>query len=334
MSRKLASIQRILNLSPIEGAEFIEKATVLGWHCVVKKGDFQAGDLVVYFEIDSILPPKPEFEFFNGKYSKVKTIKLRGQVSQGLVMPVSQVPDLVGMELEEGMDLTDLIGVVKFEPVVPAELAGVARGPFPHFLPKTDETRVQTLQGLLTKYKGTMCYVAEKIDGSSATYYYRMGEFGSCSRNLDLLETETNTFWTVARALDLEGKMKGLGKNICFQGELYGSSIQKNKYQVRGQALVFFNVFDIDAYRFYDFEEFERLMKELGLPMVPIVDRAFVLVDDIDALVEMSKGQSGLNKQIHREGIVIRPLKEKNDAELGRVSFKAINPNFLLKYEE
>jgi RNA ligase (TIGR02306 family) len=241
----------------------------------------------------------------------------------------------------EGQDVTEAIGVVKYEPPVPACLSGVMKGKFPSFIPKTDETRVQVLQKLLDKYEGTNCYITEKIDGSSVTYYLKDGEFGVCSRNMELLESEENTFWKMARQLDIENKLRNYGKNIAIQGELFGEKIQDNKLKIKGHRVLFFNAFDIDRFEYFNFEQFTLLMANLGLDNVPILDFNYKLSNNIDRIIEMSKIKSTLNKDVWAEGIVIRPHKERIDLMLsnenfnnGRVSFKAINPEFLIKYGE
>lgn len=329
--RKLASIQRIKNLEPIPNADAIEKATVLGWQLVVRKGEFQVGDLCVYIEIDSVMPDRPEFDFLRARSNRVKTIRLRGQVSQGVCFPLSILPE--GTPIEEDRDVTEILGITKYEPPIPAQLAGTMKGKFPSFVPKTDETRVQVLEDLLQKYEGEPCFITEKLDGSSVTYFYKDGNFGVCSRNMELHESEENSFWKVARELDIENKLKSLGYNVAIQGELIGEGIQKNKYGLRGQTVYFFNVFEVDKYAYMSFADFKRTLKQLKLPIVPILNDHFKLVADVPALVELSIGKSQLRAKTQREGIVIRPLEEKIDAN-GRVSFKAINPKFLLKFED
>lgn len=329
--RKLASIQKIRNLAPIEGADLIETATVLGWQLVVKKGEFRVGDFCVYCEIDSILPDKPEFEFLKPRSLRIKTIRLRGQVSQGICFPLSVLPE--GTLVEEDADVTEIMGVVKWELPVPAALAGVVKGSFPAFMPKTDETRVQVLQHLLDALAGEPCYIAEKVDGSSVTYYLRDGEFGVCSRNLELHEDENNTLWKTARTLGVEEKLRSLGKNTALQGEIIGEGVNGNKLRLRGQTLRFFNLFDIDRYAYLDFAELQGTLERLELPMVPVVNTQFPLISDIPALVALATRRSVITPEVWAEGVVIRPLKEQ--LFLGeRVSFKVINPEFLLKFEE
>jgi len=342
--RNLASIQVISSLNSIEGADAIEVAKVLGWNVVVKKGEFKIGDYCVYCEIDSLLPEKTEFEFLKPRAYRIRTIRLKGQVSQGICFPLSILPNEVvastGYSDLLGMDVTEVLGIVKYEPPIPANLGGTVKGNFPSWLVKSDETRIQVLQPLLDKYKGTLCYIAEKLDGSSATFYIKDGVFGVCSRNLDLTETEGNTFWKVAREMDIENKLRSLGMNCAIQGELIGEGVQKNKYKLKGQQVHFFNFFDIDKFEYAGYEAFTDIIMKLGLIIVPLISDNYVLENDIDALVKMSIGKSVMNPDVWREGIVIRPLNETIEDRVARgllknnrVSFKAINPEFLLKYE-
>jgi RNA ligase (TIGR02306 family) len=335
--RKLASIQKIKALDPIEGADAIERATVLGWQLVVKKGEFKVGDLVVYCEIDSLMPDRPEFEFLKPRGMRVRTIRLRGQVSQGICFPLSILPP--DFQLTEDADCTEVLGIEKYEPPIPACLSGIMKGRFPSFIPKTDETRVQVLQKILDKYKGEKCYVTEKVDGSSGTFYLNNGEFGVCSRNMELVEDDTNSFWKLARLMDIENKLRSLGTNFAIQGELIGEGIQDNKLKLRGQIILFFNAFDIDRFEYLQYERFVELFQKLQLPTVPILRADYELSSQIEEIIEMATIKSSIRPEVWAEGIVIRPLNEKIDLLLsnenfnnGRVSFKAINPEFLLKY--
>lgn len=230
--RKLASIQRIKALDPIPNADAIERATVLGWQLVVKKGEFQVGDLCVYCEIDSLMPDRPAFEFLRPRGMRIRTVRLRGQISQGICFPLEILPAHVA--IEEDTDVTEALAIEKYEPPMPASLAGVAKGPFPGFIPKTDETRVQVLQERLDAFAGKPCYIAEKLDGTSVTFYLKDGEFGVCSRNLNLLDTPDNTLWKLARQYQIEDKLRALGSNFALQGEAVGEGIQSNKYQLKG----------------------------------------------------------------------------------------------------
>jgi RNA ligase (TIGR02306 family) len=332
MERKLASIQVIRDILPIEGADAIELAIINNWQVVVAKNvGHQIGDHVVYCEIDSFLPIQEEFEFLRkSSYKKMadregfrlKTIKLRGQVSQGLILPMSVFGDF-GWTAYEGLDVTERLGIVKYEPPIPAELAGKVKGNFPSFIPKTDEERIQNLTKEYEGWKDRFFYVTEKLDGSSATYYFRDGEFGVCSRNLDLEETEGNTFWKIARQLKLEEWLGTHEINYAIQGELIGEGIQGNPYKIKGQTVRFFNAFNIDKYEYLGLEEFESLISSMGLETVPVLDRAFVLPNTIEELLKYAETKSELNSQFDREGVVIRSIDRK-------ISFKVISNKFLL----
>jgi RNA ligase (TIGR02306 family) len=341
MERKLASVRVINDIQKIPEADMIELAIVDGWKVVVAKNvGHKIGDMVIYCEIDSFLPIKEEFEFLRkSSYKKMgdqegfrlKTIKLRGQVSQGLILPISVLnpPDTnIYVTPFEGLDVTEMLNIVKYEPPIPAELAGKVKGLFPSFIRKTDEERVQNLASEYELYKtqnkdGIKFYVTEKLDGSSATFYFKDGVFGVCSRNLELLETEGNTFWKVARELMLEEKLGTLDNNICLQGELIGEGIQGNPYKIKGQTVRFFNAFNIDTQDYLGLTEFITLVNGMKLETVPVLDTNFTLPETIEEMLKVAEDKSILNPSFDREGIVIRSVDRT-------ISFKAISNKFLL----
>jgi RNA ligase (TIGR02306 family) len=335
MERKLATVKRITDLRPIENADMIELASIGGWNVVVAKNvGHKVGDLVIYCEIDSFLPVREEFEFLRkSSYKKMgdqegfrlKTIRLRGQVSQGLILPMSVFGDF-GWTAYEGLDVTERLGIVKYEPPIPAELAGKVKGGLPSFIPKTDEERVQNLT---SEYDGWrfqskhQFYVTEKLDGSSATFYFKDGVFGVCSRNLELLETEGNTFWKVARQLKLEEWLGTHETNYSIQGELIGESVQGNPYKIKGQTVRFYNAFNIDTQEYLGFPDFIKLIDSMGLETVPVLDINFMLPDTVEELLKYADAKSALNPNFDREGVVIRSLDRT-------ISFKVISNKFLL----
>lgn len=338
----------------------------MGWSIVTRKGEFSEGSLCVFCEIDSILPEKPEFEFLRKNHFRIKTARLRGQISQGIAFPLNIIADKLKegiYDVEIGQDVTELLGVTQWQPKIPACLAGTVKGKFPSFLPKTDESRIQILVDVLKRFIGTKCYFSEKIDGSSCSVFLNTcptcgssgsveitGEvckeckgtgkvFGVCSRNLELYETEGNAFWKVVRELKIEEKLRSLNRNICLQGELCGNGIQNNNLGIIGTKILFFNVFDIDRYLYLDFKDFVAFYKDIDVETVPILCTDFTLINDVEELVKLATAKSVINKDIWREGIVIRPLKEivdlgmSNSFNNGRLSFKVINTEYLLKYE-
>jgi RNA ligase (TIGR02306 family) len=351
--RKLASLQVIESMEPIPGADAIAKAKILGWAVVVKKSEFQVGDRVVYCEIDSLLPERPEFEFLRASSFKpaidqgevfqrpagfrIKTVRLRGQVSEGICFPLSILPP--GTDTALGSDVTEILGILKFEAPPPVGMAGRVKGGFPGFISKTDETRVQLLEECLAKYQGMKFVVTEKLDGTSFTAYLREGEFGICSRNLELDASDLTSFYgLIASQLKLEDKLRQFrekhGFDIALQGEIIGLGVQGNKYKRPGKELHIFSVLNLSTARLLDHTDQLSAIEELGLTGVPVLE-TITLKHTIPELVAYSEGMSRLNPDTHREGIVLRPESEVYDEFLGgRLSFKVINPKFLLKYDE
>jgi len=345
MERKLATIAKILDIQPIPNADAIEVATIRGWKVVVKRGDFRAGDMCVYCEIDSLMPRRPEFEFLAPRGYRIKTVKLRGQVSQGIAFPLTILPEPTGMgEGTEGWDVTDLIGVIKYEPPIPAQLAGLVKGLFPGFIPKTDEERVQNIPWVLEKYCNVDFYATEKLNGTSITCYLKNGEFGVCSRNLELKETADNTIWQTVRKLKVEEEMRGATAeisahwNYALQGELVGVGISGNQYQYKmnDRTIMFYNAYDIDNGEYFNLEEFSTMFEFMNLSMVPMVSRKFSLPCSMDTMLALADGRSYINPNVNREGIVVRSIVEHHEPDIpnGRLSFKVISNQHLLKEKE
>jgi RNA ligase (TIGR02306 family) len=334
--RKLASVVKIVDIQPIKDADAIVVAKVKGWNVVVKKGEFNVGDLAVYYEIDSFLPVRPQFEFLRKSSFKrmgssegfrLKTIKLRGQLSQGLLTPI---PDGI-IDPKEGDDLTESLDIVKYEPPIPAQLAGKIKGTFPSFIPKTDETRIQNFEsdiGFLPV--GERVYVTEKLDGTSFTCYFNNGVFGVCGRNWELTETADNSLWRMANMLELKEKLTKLGKNIALQGELIGAGINGNLYGLSDHKLFFFTGYDIDKSRRMFYDELEWLLFRLEVPMVPVLEKyGYTLPNEnlVDSMLQYAEGKSVLNMGVDREGVVVRGLERE-------FSFKAISNTYLLGNKE
>jgi RNA ligase (TIGR02306 family) len=331
MERKLVSIQVVDEIAPIDGADNIMQARVMGWTVVVKKGEFTPGDRCVFFEIDSVLPDGPAWaEFMRPRGFRVRTLKLRGVLSQGLALPVA----ILGGEVPEmGIDLRDRLGVTKHEPVLPD--AREIAGGFPTRVPKTDEIRLQSALGVLEEIRGREFYISTKCDGASATYVRDGDGFVACSRNWALARGE-NHVWRLAAQYELETR---LPPDVAIQGEVCGPGIQKNRLGLPGLELFVFSVYDLRAAKFLDYEPFVAFCAEHGLRTVPIerVVRgadAAAYAHSLDGWLEAARGVYAGTKQ-RKEGIVVRPLVESPSAVLGsRMSFKVINNDFLLKDED
>jgi len=344
--RLLATRRKIEDIQPIKGADMIERVTIDGWHCVSKKGEFAVNDDCIYFEIDSFLPASDgRFEFlmkhtrtFEGNLGhRLRTVKLRKQVSQGLAMPVGTFPELIGVSNED--DMASLIGVVKYEPPVPACIAGEVAGGFPSFIPKTDEERAQNIvDEIFIEHKDAMYEVSIKLDGTSMTAFLNEDEVGVCMRNYQLKINENNSHNTLVKiaTAGLLDRLREIGRNIAVQGEVMGEGIQKNRESLKGHHFYIFNIYDIDAKRYLTPVErvnfFNEHLDDLRkVNHVPILINNVKLsdmihegkpVNNIDSLISMADGDS-LNAKT-REGLVWKRID-------GRFSFKVISNQFLLK---
>ena len=342
--RKLASIAEITYIKPIEGADAIECAIVDGgWPVVVKKGEYKVGDIAIYLEIDSWVPHElapflskgQEPREYNGvKGERLRTVKLRGQVSQGLLLPIE-----LTFWRDIGTDLTESLGIQKWEPPIPAQLQGTMKGNFPHFIPKTDQERCQNLRKeIFETHKDEIYEVTVKLDGSSTTIYVKDGEVGVCSRNIDLIETEGNSFWKAAREQNLIEPLlelcKEKGEEYAIQGELIGEGIQGNPEKIKGQRFYLFDIYSITCGEYFNANVRYSILdtlKMLGADIehVPIVDvdvRVAQAYDTIDDLLEFAEGPS-LNPQTKREGLVFKSWESD-------FTFKAIANSYLLKHKD
>lgn len=335
MERKLVSIQTVDAIAPIEGADNIQQARVMGWTVVIKKGEFAAGDPCVFFEIDSVLPAGPAWsEFLRARGHRVRTLRLRGVLSQGLALPVSILGD-VDLAALRDHDLRERLGVTKYEPALPD--AKEIAGPFPARVPKTDEIRLQSALGVLDELAGQDFYVTTKLDGTSATFVRDADSgFTACTRNWALGRGE-NHVWRLADRHALEEK---LPVDFAIQGEVCGPGIQKNRLGLPAVELFVFSVYDLRGARFLPHAEFVAFCAERGLRTVPVErvvqgDEARAFAHSLDYWLEAARGSYPGTKS-RKEGIVVRPLVEQRSETLGgsRLSFKVINNDFLLKDED
>jgi RNA ligase (TIGR02306 family) len=261
---------------------------------------------------------------------RLKTIKLRGQISQGLALHAEAFRSLgyfKAVTKVEGDDVSEELGIVKWEPAISAQLAGKVKGNFPGFLRKTDEERVQNLVNELESFQAHKFYVTEKLDGTSATFYNKDGVFGVCSRNLDLTETEGNTHWQIAKRYHLD---EILPDNYCIQGEIVGEGIQGNPLKLKGQDLYVFNVYRIDIGEYVGLEKMEEVCNTLGIKMVPVISRDFNPILDITYLLRVATNKSILCDTAMREGLVYRQMT----GGVQPISFKVISNEYLLKHDQ
>jgi RNA ligase (TIGR02306 family) len=344
--RKLASIQKVIAVEPIDGADNIEKVRINGWWVVVQKAEnYSVGERVVYFEIDTFLPEKGENtpwqylidkrpKTYNGVVGHVlRTVKLRGVFSQGFVMKLSTTG--LSDDLGVGDDVTEILGVSKYEPPVPAQIAGMAKGLFPSFIKKTDQERIQNLIGdssFADDYDGWQYQVTEKLDGTSATFAIREGEIFVCSRNLSLKETEDNVHWMIFNRDNLKDVLIDLSEtygDIALQGEILGGKIQGNVFKINPPQFFLFDMFLINEGCYAPPHVIHYINETYGVKTVPILDHEVTLTlskDNLDEFILSADGVSTLGNS-PREGLVYKRID-------GRKSFKVISNKWLGKQKE
>ena len=370
--RALARVVLIDSLHPIDGADRIELAMVGGWQVVVQKGLYVPGSKAVYFEVDSLLPlDRPCFESLGGissklkftiddkPYARIKTMKLRKQLSQGFCVPLSDAG--VGTDVAIDTDVTKLLGVIKYEAAGEKALNGTPGNPksgttalgFPKFVPKTDQTRVQniTVQFAQARDKGELFEKSFKLDGSSLTAFIKDETIGVASRNVGFrVHDETIPFFTAVKKF-LQGKgwkrtikaddnaftqmaeKAGLltalvndGRNIAIQGEMVGPSIQKNFEGVAENEFYCYDIYLIDEQAYMLPKERQEFCAEHGIKHVPLPSsHAVTLPVDVATAIADADGPSGL-KGKYREGFVYKSMDRD-------FSFKVISNAYLLKEE-
>lgn len=345
--RKMATIRRIDSILPIKGADAIEVAKVGGWKVVVKKGEFNAGDLAVYFELDSWIPTAiapfltkvGHFpSVFGGvEGERLRTVKLRGQLSQGLLLPFTAVMAIMigagpGARFDDytDMDVSDLLGIAKYEAPINAQLAGMAAGAFPSWGRKTDAERIQNLPAAFEEFKKLDFEVTVKLDGSSMSAGISVDDvYVVCSRNLSLKTDQVgNSFVDMAAKCDLERKLRSLNRPLLISGELMGPGIQQNQEKLTTPQFFVFNIWDPIAYAYIPAAERIAICTALGIQHAPVLHTTVTLsalnISTIDDMLKYADGPSLTN--VPREGLVFKSTD-------GTVMFKAISNKWLLKNE-
>lgn len=332
---KNASIQKIIDISLHPNADSLEIASVLGWKCIVRKGEFKKDDYVVFVSIDSLVPDADWSKFLNG-HNKIRTIKLRGEISQGLILPVSILPDSI--TLEEGLDVSEPLGILHYEKSIHSLLSGGAKGNFPsHLVSKTDEVLIQNYPKLLNEIAGLPTVITSKYDGTSATYIWNDGTFMVCSRNTEKKLDSDNVYTMIANKYNLASRMEKLNRNLAIQGEIIGPGIQGNKVGLDEVDIRVFQIFDLDKRQFLPLEEMITTCTNLSTLLIAEILEIKEKFDyTLEELIEKAKGSyTETGDKYPREGIVVRPLMPTYSPTINRnLSFKVINVEYALKYKE
>lgn len=313
----LVFVGKIIDLQPIEGADFIVSATVVcgeggKWKGVCKKVDFEVGTKCIVYLPDSLIPPTEDMKFMESSGWRVKMRRFKGAPSEVLIMPMP------GWDMEVGVDCTLSMGVTKYHKPIPAHLQGVALGDFPSFIPKTDELNFQRHPELVDQLVGKPWYMTEKADGSSTTAYKWNGTFGICSRNLELVRNPDNGYWKVAEKYKVE---ELLPEGLAIQWETCGPGIQSNPMGLSEIDGFMFSAYNISERRYLTFNELRKLSLEIKFPMVRLIEWGNRFIPD--GVEGRGEGVYGNGKQ--REGVVIRSQENYGHAP---ISFKVINLGF------
>ena len=346
--RKLASIQRVYAVEPIEGADRIEMAKVLGWQCVVNKGSFAPMDLGVYFEIDSFLPIRPEFEFLRGtsyrssdlmgEGFKLRSMKFRGQISQGLLLPLATFQEIPS-NVQVGQDVSELLGVRKWEIEERATTGGNVIGGLPYDVPHTDETRVQAEPELIQAFAGLEYYISTKMDGSSHSICVDEDGFHVTGHNYEYKDDDSSAFYRLVNerkykaALERFAKISG-DQTVTVQGEFCAPGIQQNRLRLSRPEWYVFTIRENG--KRVGLERMKEICRACGFNMVPIEEVGMDLPSKyptVEALLERADGDypNGWKK----EGIVVRTTEPVyNEIIGGPLSMKIVSNKYLLKTEQ
>jgi len=350
MSRKLVTIRKIKEIKPINNADLLELALIDGWQVVVRKNEFNVNDLVVYFEVDSYLPIKPEYEFLrkssyknieNKEGFRIRTQKLRGTLSQGLIMHINELPELKSItDTEEGMDLTNVLNVDLYDiSLIGHYSQSNIKNVIPSFIPNTSLPRVQNLN-LEEINKFEFSYdVTEKIDGTSASFFVYNGEFGLCSANYELYinnADDCDVYNKINKKYSIREKLLSLNKNIVIQGEIVGPGIQKNRLRLTDIDFYIYCIYDVDNKKFYLYDEITDFVKQFNFMVVNRVGIMYGCDFGIDWLLQKANGASQTSSYCdQREGLVYKSRQLHNsvikNVDTPYIAFKVLSNEYLLK---
>lgn len=335
----LATIQKIHSISqhPNPEVERLEVAKIKGWPVVVPKGQFKDGDLVVFICIDSIVPDNGKFEFMRKQKFRVWNARFKGAPSQGLVQPLSIIPqdkmDAEGFDLYEGYDVTEILGVTKYERPIDVSVGGDQQCGFPiKYISISDELNLLSYPEALDELQGKEVYITQKADGSSTTIINSTEDgFMACSRRF-VLKENTGFPWQVVNKYDLKNKLVADEdfRDFVIQGECVGPKMNGNRLGLKDLEFRVFRAKNYTTSTILSWDELTLLCSILSIPTVTFIDR-FVFDKNIHT-VEMLQNLANLQvypNGVAGEGIVIAPVKPFYSMVLGKEwSLKCINQNY------
>lgn len=346
MSTFQCAIETVEEVTPHPNADRLDLVRIRGYRAVTQRGLHQVGDAVLYIPTDAVLPEDVLEAFgFAGKLAgkaknRVKPVRLRGELSEGLVIPVRVVSDFLERTtatgfLALGADVAERLGITKWEPEIPVHMAGEVIAAPEWFRLFYDVENIKAFPDVLQT--GELLLVTEKLHGTNAKFGWHRNEgFFVASRRRDtaLVESVSNLYWRVAREYDIEDSMRRMADYagvdaLVLCGEIFGKGVQDLHY---GNERPAFRVFDVRQPlegRWMDLIDVRTLMEGagVGLSIVPVVGAGQFTLEQLHGL---ASGESTLADHV-QEGVVVRSLRERHHPSLGRVMLKVINPDYLTR---
>ena len=320
-NRGLVYIGQIVDMEKVENAHFLASATVVcgkggKWRGVVRKNECAVGQKCLVYLPDAVVPECDQMRFMESRNWRVRMCRFRGAPSEVLIMPI---PEGTVWEMAVGVDVTAACGVTRYFKPIPVSLQGLAKGQFPSFVPKTDELNYQSHEQLVADLHGKPYYITEKADGSSTTAFKHKGEFGLCSRNLELVHSESNGYWQVAAKYKLADK---LPDGFALQWETCGPRIQTNPMGLKEVDGYAFSAYNIEERRYLTMDEFLPFCRKLGFPTVAVLQ----IGPEFDKSTVAMLGEGKYSNGKEREGVVVR--SQVNCCGASPISFKVINLSY------
>ena len=340
---KLATIQKIHSIQPHPNKEVekLEIGKILEWPVVIPKGQYKNEELVVFIEIDSMVPETEYFEFMRRQKFRVWNAKFKGAQSSGLVCPLSILPEATaenkspywhsGAFPKEGDDVSELLQIKKYERSIDITIGGDVAAGFPTSLISiSDEDNMLSHKSALSELEGREIYISQKVDGSSTTFIFNNGEFKACTRRFEMQEG-SGFPWVAVKKYDIKNKLTALGRNLAIQAESIGPKLNGNTMELKDLEIKVFRIKDLNTRQILKLSELKSLCEYLLLPMVDVIEICQFNKDihTIEYFKNLANLQIWKTNDKPGEGIVVAPTIPFYSPILDKEwSLKLVNQNY------